>query len=136
MNDNRGMTLVEILAGLVILSIVALVALRYLGTGLTASGNSVAHVRDQEQAATVLERMTVTYNRLLQSDVNALLTLKTAIGAEGTSQANAFGFYTVVKNGYISFNAANDETPDSVNLNVLKVKIKVGSRQLVSIFTI
>ena len=62
MNDSRGMTLVEILAGLVILSIVALVALRYLGTGLTASGNSVAHVRAQEQVATVMERTPVEYS--------------------------------------------------------------------------
>ena len=135
MNDSRGMTLVEILAGLVILSIVALVALRYLGTGLTASGNSVAHVREQEQVATVMERINVEYSRLQKTDPGALTTLKTAIGSEGSDQDNAFGSYTVVRNRYIGFNASQVEIDDNVNLNVLKVKVKVGSRQLVSIFT-
>jgi len=133
--DNRGMTLVEILAGLVILSIVALVALRYLGTGLTTSSNTVGHVRDQESLCSVMERITVTYNRLMETDASALATLKTAIGNQGTSQSNSFGTYTVVQNEYITFNAGNNETSDSVNLNVLKVKIQVGSRQIVSVFT-
>jgi len=135
MNDSRGMTLVEILAGLVILSIVALVALRYLGTGLTASGNSVAHVREQEQVATVMERITVEYSRLQKTDPGALATLKAAIGGEGSDQDNEFGSYSVVRNRYIGFNASQVEIDDNVNLNVLKVKIKVGSRQMVSIFT-
>jgi prepilin-type N-terminal cleavage/methylation domain-containing protein len=133
--DSRGMTLVEILAGLVILSIVALVALRYLGSGLTASGDSVAHVRDQESVSSVMERITVTYNRMMETDPYALAALKTAIGNAGEDKANAFGTYTVVQNAYIAFDAGNSETPDSVNLNVLKVKIKVGPRQMVSIFT-
>ncbi len=133
--DIHGMTLVEILAGLVILSIVALVALRYLGTGLTTSSNTVGHVRDQENLCSVMERITVTYNRLMETDASALATLKTAIGNQGTSQSNTFGAYTVVQNEYITFNAGNNEMSDSVNLNVLKVKIQVGSRQLVSVFT-
>lgn len=133
--DSQGMTLVEILAGLVILSIVALVALRYLGTGLTTSSNTVGHVRDQENLCSVMERISVTYNRLMETDASALATLKTAIGNQGTSQNNTFGTYTVVQNEYITFNAGNNETSDSVNLNVLKVKIQVGSRQLVSVFT-
>lgn len=133
--DSHGMTLVEILAGLVILSIVALVALRYLGTGLTTSSNTVGHVRDQENLCSVMERITVTYNRLMETDASALATLKTAIGNQGTSQSNTFGAYTVVQNEFITFNAGNNEMSDSVNLNVLKVKIQVGSRQLVSVFT-
>jgi len=133
--DSHGMTLVEILAGLVILSIVALVALRYLGTGLTTSSNTVGHVRDQENLCSVMERITVTYDRLMETDASALATLKTAIGNQGTSQSNTFGAYTVVQNEYITFNAGNNEMSDSVNFNVLKVKIQVGSRQLVSVFT-
>ena len=134
--NRKGMTLVEVLAGLVILSILALVSLRYLGTGLTASGNTIGHVKDLENLCSVMERVTVASNRLAETDsTTALFSLKSAIGSEGSVQDNSFGAYTVIQNAYITFNAAGNETPDAVKLNTLKVKIQVGSRQLVSIFT-
>jgi len=129
------MTLVEILAGLIILSILSLVVLKYLGTSLTASGKAVQEVRDSEAVVSVIERITVDYKRRLGNDPSPLLSLQTAIGAQGTSQNNSYGSYLVVQNAYIDFNGAGQEIPDSTLLNTLKVKIQVGDRRLVSLFT-
>lgn len=132
---NSGMTLVEILAGMVILTILSLVVLHYLGVSLTSSGSTVDRLRDAEAAATVMELMTVRYKRLLDQDGTPLTSLQTAIGAEGSSQSNAFGNYDVVVNGFIAFDGSGNEIPDTTGLNVLKVKIQVGDRRLVTLFT-
>jgi prepilin-type N-terminal cleavage/methylation domain-containing protein len=134
-NINQGMTLVEVLAGLIILSILALVSLQYLGIGLTSSANTMGYVKDQENISSVIERITVNYNKLIKSNSTPLATLKTSIGNQGTSQTNTFGTYQVIQNSYIVFNSAYLETADNVSLAALKVKIRVGSRQFVSIFT-
>jgi type II secretory pathway pseudopilin PulG len=130
------MTLVEVLAGLIILSIVALVSLRYLGTGLTSSGNAVTYVKDLENVGAVMNRMTVQYNALLKSDSTPLVTLKNSIGPAGSIQNNGFGSYQVVQNDFIAFNALQAEVADSVMLIILKVKIRVGGKQLTSLYTI
>lgn len=132
---NKGMTLVEILAGLVILTILSLVTLRYLGVGLTSSSTAVTRLRDAEAAATVMERMTVTYKRLLEQDSDPLTNLQLAIGAEGSTQSNDFGEYDVVANTFIGFDGSGNEVPDITALNALKVKIQVGDRRLVNLFT-
>jgi type II secretory pathway pseudopilin PulG len=129
------MTLVEVLAGLIILSIVALVSLRYLGTGLTSSGNAVTYVKDLENVGTVINRMTVQYNALLKTDSTPLATLKNSIGSTGSTQSNGFGSYQVVQNDYITFNASQAEVADSVLLTILKVKIRVGGKQLTALYT-
>jgi type II secretory pathway pseudopilin PulG len=130
------MTLVEVLAGLIILSIVALVSLRYLGTGLTSSGNAVTYVRDLENVGAVMNHMTVQYNALLKTDSTPLATLKNSIGPTGSTQNNGFGSYQVVQNDYITFNASQAEVADSVLLTILKVKIRVGGKQLTALYTI
>lgn len=129
------MTLVEILAGLIILSILALVTLRYMGVSLTASTNAFSEARDAEAAVSVMERITVDYRRLLGSALTPLTSLHGAIGAEGTHQTNAYGTYEVLSNAFIVFDVAGQETPDSAVFNTLKVKIQVGNRRLVALFT-
>ena len=130
-----GMTLVEILAALIILSILSIVTLRYLGVSLTSSGRAVDQLRDAEAVATVMERITVDYKRLLESDTTPLASLQTAIGSEGSSQSNDYGDYDVVINGYIAFDGSGHEVADASLLNALKVKIQVGNRRLVALFT-
>lgn len=132
---QNGMTLVEILAGLIILSILALVFLRYMGTSLTASGNAVQLVRDSEAVVSVMERITVDYKRRLATDVNPLASLQAAIGSEGSAQNNTLGVYEVIDNAFIAFNGSGQEIPDTTVLNTLKVKIQVGDRRLVCLFT-
>lgn len=130
-----GMTLVEILAGLVILTILSLVTLRYLGVSLTASGNAVDQLRDVEAVATVMERITVDYKRLLENDGTPLTSLQSAIGSEGSTQSNAYGDYDVVINGFVAFDGSGNEIADTTFLNALKVKIQVGNRRLAALFT-
>lgn len=129
------MTLIEILAGLVILTILSLVVLRYLGVSLTASGTAVDQFRDSEAVATVMERINVTYKRLLLNDSSPLSSLQASIGTEGSSQSNDFGTYDVLINGFIGFDQNGQEMPDTTTLNALKVKIQVGKRRLTSLFT-
>jgi type II secretory pathway pseudopilin PulG len=130
-----GMTLVEILAGLVILSILAIVTLRYLGVSLTASGTAVQQLRDVEAVTTVMERITVNYTRLLETDTSPLSSLKSAIGPEGSTQSNTYGEYDVVTNSFIAFDGSGNEVSDNTQLNVLKVKVQVGNRRMVALFT-
>lgn len=134
-SHNTGMTLVEILAGLIILSILSLVTLRYLGVSLTASGTAVNQLRDGEAAATVMERITVDYKRLLENNATPLSSLQAVIGSEGSAQSNAYGNYDVVTNRFIAFDGSGNEVPDTTAMNALKVKIQVGNRRLVTLFT-
>jgi prepilin-type N-terminal cleavage/methylation domain-containing protein len=132
---HTGMTLIEILAGLVILSILALVTLRYLGVSVTAGGNALDDMRQSDAAASVMERITVDYTRRLNLEANPLDGLKSAVGNEGSSQDNAFGSYEVVENSYIGFDGAGHEVAAAGARNTLKVKIRVGHRTLVALFT-
>jgi type II secretory pathway pseudopilin PulG len=128
------MTLVEILAGLIILSILALVVLRYLGVSVTAGVGSLSQVRDAETVVSVMERITVDYRRRLDGGGSPLADLQSAVGPAGSSQTNAYGTYEVLTNGYIAFDGAGHEVPDATGLNTLKIKIQVGNRRLVALF--
>ncbi|GAB6094421.1 hypothetical protein JCM14469_06730 [Desulfatiferula olefinivorans] len=128
------MTLVEILAGLIILSILALVVLRYLGVSVTAGAGAVSQVRDAEAVVSVMERITVDYRRRLDAGGSTLSDLRNAVGPEGSSQTNAYGTYEVLDNAYIAFDAVGNEIPDTTLQNTLKIRIQVGDRRLVALF--
>ncbi len=57
-------------------------------------------------------------------DANSLTTLKNNIGAEGTSQDNSYGKYTVELNRFIQFNATTGTETSSATNEILKVTIK------------
>lgn len=130
-----GMTLIEILAGLIIVSILALVVLRYLGVSINAGGDALDDMRHSDAVASVMERITVDYTRRIAAGENILSGLKTAVGGGGTRQANGFGTYEVIVNSYIDFDGAGQEMAATDLQNVLKVKIRVENRSLLALFT-
>ena len=75
-------------------------------------------------------------------DQAALVTLRTAIGAAGSSQTNTYGSYKVLENGYITFNAVTGaEVTSGTPTPVLKVTISstnpsTSGYQLTQLFTV
>lgn len=133
--DDLGLTLIEIIVALVVVSILSAFVLNFLRSGLAGSVDPVVNVADLTAVGSSMERITIEYKKLLLSDTTPLATLKTAIGSEGSMQSNIFGSYEVVTNAYIDFNAGNSEIPDSTGLFLLKVKIRSGNRSLTALFT-
>ena len=72
-----------------------------------------------------MESITAWYEKNVVADgSNTLANLRSAVGAAGNNQDNSFGSYSVVYNGYIEFDSANDESDSPSENNLLKVTIR------------
>ena len=126
MKKKNGFTLLEIIITLALISIAAAMVLPYLSTALTQSGASMWRLRDSLALRQVMENITQDYQAI------TLSTLRTNIGSEGTSQANNYGTYQVIRNRYIQFSGNTEQAGGST---LLKVTIAGnGGEQLTTLF--
>jgi prepilin-type N-terminal cleavage/methylation domain-containing protein len=117
---SHGFTLIEIIVTLIIGSILSALIVPYLGKALTASSVPIFRLSSAMDLKTVIENITEDY-RQVPTDLGRL---ETSIGAEGSSQNNAYGQYQVILNHFIKFVSYNDEPRfGSDPANLLKVTI-------------
>ncbi len=133
--NQYGMTLIEIIAALLILSFLCVISVTYLSSGLTEVSSSVMNIKDLASLNSVLDRVTIDYKNIIKADPTPLETLKTRIGNQGTNANNSYGSYFVAQNSYIEFGAGNVEQNDSSPFNTLKVKLQIGNRTLTALYT-
>lgn len=113
---NKGFTLLEIIAGVVLLALLALMLVPLLGRPVTSAPQPATSLDEAFDLMNVMENIKATYSNDLQA-------LSTAVTSEGTVIviSNQFGSYTVVHNRFVTF-AGGTEQPGGTN--ILKVTVK------------
>lgn len=119
---SRGFTLLECIVVMVVAALLGTMLMGISGPA-TRAARPLDLVTSQAGAGAVMANITADY---LANHQAGLSGLSTAVGAEGSSQTNAYGSYTVVHNRYVTF-VAGTEAPcnpgDADYPNYLKVSI-------------
>jgi len=132
--NQRGLTLVEIIVGLILASVLGSMLVSLMGTSLTGSVQPLLRVRDSNTLNQCMEKMTADYRLLTATEANFLAVFQSHV-QNGNSEAASpyFGPYTLVTNSFISFDAGGNETPGGDK--ILKVTISMGNERVTALFT-
>lgn len=123
---SRGFTLVEIVITLLIAGVLGAALYQYMGSALVGSRMPLKQLKATIDLQRVVENVVGDFAQrdpAAESDWDAL---RSAIGATGTEQTNAYGTYRVVFNDYIRFDAAGREAGDSFGSppdNILRITL-------------
>lgn len=118
---QEGFTLIELIITIVIFSLVGSMMFHFLASSTVV--RSSTPINRLEKAYT-LKRTVENMIERYEQDPAALGAFSTLVGGTGSAQDNDFGKYTVVRNGFIDFDAGgNVDTTPSDN-NRLRVTIK------------
>jgi prepilin-type N-terminal cleavage/methylation domain-containing protein len=135
--DQRGFTLLESIAAIVIAGIIAIMILPYFQSGITDSHRPALWLQEAVALNRVMENMNGSYRALPTKNKAALDALSASVGAVNSSQNNAFGVYAVLENGFVSFNNAGNETAGGTR--ILKISIRSSTNpgyQVTQLFTV
>ncbi|MFC1798557.1 Tfp pilus assembly protein FimT/FimU [Thermodesulfobacteriota bacterium] len=132
--QERGLTLLEIIVTLIIASLLGTMLVEYMGTSLTRGGESVILVQDGFSINGTMEKIIADYETEYLSDSYTFETFKTNI-ENGNDDANTpyYGEYNV-QTGFIVFSGGTETVDASGDNNVLKVTISSGSQSVSSLF--
>jgi prepilin-type N-terminal cleavage/methylation domain-containing protein len=111
---NKGFTLLEIIAGVVLLALLALMLVPLLGKPVTSAAQPATSLDEAFDLMNVMENIKAAYTNDLQA-------LSTAVLPEGAVASNQFGAYTVVHNRFVTFSGGTEQ---SGGTNILKVTVK------------
>ena len=134
---GAGFTLLEVVITLVVAAILMSLIVPYLGSMLTKSGYPLIQLKNSLATFKVMENMTADYLKQQSAGSLDLTSMRTAFGAEGTDQNNAYGGYNVVTNRFIRFNASGKEIAAGSNQDILKVTVRPvgGGATYTTLFT-
>jgi prepilin-type N-terminal cleavage/methylation domain-containing protein len=136
LKDQRGFTLLESIAAIVIAGIIAIMIIPYFQSGITESHRPAVLLQDAVALNRVMENMNGVYRALANKNLAALQAFSLSVGSVNSSQNNSFGVYAVLENGFIGFNNGN-EVPGGTR--ILKVAIRSVTNpgyQLTQLFTV
>ncbi|MBI5586393.1 MAG: prepilin-type N-terminal cleavage/methylation domain-containing protein [Deltaproteobacteria bacterium] len=137
LRDQRGFTLLESIATIIIGGIIAMMIIPFFQSGITESHRPALWLQDAVALNRVMENVNVFYRALPTKNLPALQNLSLSVGAVNTSQNNSFGIYAVLENGFIRFNSTGNETAGGSR--ILKISIRSVSNpgyQLTQLFTV
>jgi prepilin-type N-terminal cleavage/methylation domain-containing protein len=121
---ENGFTLIEVIATVIVIGILAAFFINFMGTALTDSWRSVELVSDEAEAEATLETIIVFYTSEINQDPdNALSVVK----------SSDFGSDVTMK--YIIFNAGNEVVVDPTPSNNLKIAVEAPGRNLTTILS-
>ncbi|BFR47980.1 type II secretion system GspH family protein [Nitratidesulfovibrio sp. HK-II] len=136
--DRRaGFTLIEIIATIIMLALMASMMWSVSGTALRGSADSLVRATAQARLTDAIESMTADYRELYATVADPIATIMTRIGTAGSAQNNTYGAYTVVVNRRIRFTGAApafSEQADS-NGDILRVTISVDGSTATTLFS-
>jgi len=125
-SSNKGFTLVEIIATIIIMGILSAFFIHFMGTALDDSWKSVELVAGEAEAEGKLEEIIAYYTSKINDDsdlANALTNVINEFSGDATME-------------YIVFNSSGDEEADSSGENRnLKVTIEAPGNNLTTILT-
>ena len=137
LSQFQGFTLIEIIATIAIAGLIMIMILPYFQSGITTSHLPAQWLQDAVALQRAMENMNGVYRGIPNKNTGALQTLSNTIGPVGSSFNNTFGIYTVLENGFISFNGAGNEQGGGTR--ILKISIASPARpgyQLTQLFTV
>ena len=123
-NSDNGFTLIEVIATIIVMGILAAFFIHFMGTALNDSWQSVEVVADEAEAEATLESIIAFYTLKINEDPG------TALSAVKSSD---FGSNVTMK--YITFNAGNEVVVDPTPSNILKIVVDAPGNNLTTIFT-
>ena len=109
-NDNRGFTLIEIIAAIMVAAILGALLFQYFGESFIRSSRPIERLNQTLKLQQVIENINEDYERSPKTETYIDTILRVNIGNAGTSQDNPFGKYNVVENHFIKF-VTESETP-------------------------
>ena len=128
-SDAGGFTLIEVVVVIILVAFLGTMLVAFMRSNLSGSVWSVNRVQKTYDLGAVMENITGDYKQKIvdQNDTTPLATLKTSIGAAGSTFNNSYGSYKVIENGYITFTCSGSNctasSPGETPSNTLKVKI-------------
>jgi len=122
---ESGFTLIEIIAVILITSVLGALLFQYFGQSFIKSSAPIERLQKALQLQQVMENITEDYERSAKTSAFLDGTLKISIGMEGTDQDNAYGKYHVVHNRFIKFTAGSEAASTGADpKDILKVRIR------------
>ncbi|MCX5849013.1 MAG: prepilin-type N-terminal cleavage/methylation domain-containing protein [Deltaproteobacteria bacterium] len=119
-----GFTLIEVIVTIVVAAILGAMLATFMKTNITGSANPVIRVGNEYNLGQVMENITANYKKMIATDSTPLATIKSSIGAAGSTVNNAYGSYKVINNDYITFNCSGSScSASSGGSLLLKVTI-------------
>ena len=132
-NSENGFTLIEVIATIVVMGILAAFFIHFMGTALNDSWQSLEQVADEARAEGLMERIIAEYvERINASPDNALATI---LSRESSYESDP-DYGLPVSMQYIIFDTNGDEQPDTAGENRnLKVTVEPPGFNLTTILT-
>lgn len=139
-----GFTLLEIIVTIAIAAIMGVFFAQFVMTNIIHSTDPLVQVQNLSGATHIMEYMTKDYKRLASTQSNFLATFKDYVQYGNLSTKPAgheggpyYGSYTIVCNKYVRFNASRveEDDPDQVTGQMLKVTIRRGDQTVTALFT-
>ena len=132
----NGFTLIEMIVTLTLAALVATMLFTFMGPAVTRSHEPVDRLEADMALAAVAANLRTRYAALDWDDAAAWGIFTNSLGAEGSSQSNVYGSYTVVERRWITFDALGHEidltgdTGHAVYGRYLKLVIANGGQPL------
>lgn len=126
-SSATGFTLVEVIITLLVAMILGTIVYQYMGSSLARSGTGLKRQQARLQLNTTAENIIGAFrqtNPTSEADWNSL---RSSIGAPGTTQNNSYGQYEVITSAFIQFDASGLETSDVYGTppeNILKTTLQ------------
>jgi len=132
-NSENGFTLIEIIATVIVMGILAAFFINFMGTALTDSWRSVELVADEARAEGLMEMIIADYVELINGN-NPAGALQTILNGESAYESDP-DYGMPVTMGYIRFNNGVEETDTTGKNRNLKITIESPGYQLTTILT-
>lgn len=133
--SENGFTLIEIIATVIIMGILAAFFIHFMGTALTDSWQSVELVADEARAEGLMEKIIADYVEEINGD-NPAAALEEIKGRESSIYESDPDFGMPVSMQFIVFEANGNEQADEAGVNRnLKVTIESPGYHLTTILT-
>jgi prepilin-type N-terminal cleavage/methylation domain-containing protein len=132
-NSESGFTLIEVIATIIVMGILAAFFIHFMGTALNDSWRSLELVADEAKAEGLMEKIIADYvERINDNNPDAALAAIKSLESSYESDPE-YGLPVTVE--YIIFNAGNEVVVDPTTSNNLKIVIEAPSRNLTTILT-
>jgi prepilin-type N-terminal cleavage/methylation domain-containing protein len=131
-NSENGFTLIEIIATVIVMGILAAFFINFMGTALTDSWRSLELVADEARAEGLMEKIIADYVGLING-TNPADTLTTIVSRESSIYEIDADYGMPVTMGYIRFNNGVEEIDTAGKNRTLKVTIESPGYRLTTV---
>ena len=132
-NSESGFTLIEVIATIIVMGILAAFFIHFMGTALNDSWRSLELVEGEAKAEGLMEKIIADYVEKINNNPNTALSI---IVSRESSYENDPDYSMPVTMQYIVFDASGDEQADTAGENRnLKVTVEPPGYNLTTVLT-